>query len=145
MGRVKDTRTVDMFVIPQPERPEPGSADYAFQISNIVSAILKDCPLDRFEISAQMSRLTGKDVSKNMIDAWASAGRPDHNIPLYLVAVFETVCGSHALTDWLVHKRGGRVAYGKDTLNEKLGIALLKKQKADAEYKQLQKMMENME
>ena len=148
MKRVQDSVIDDMFLIPQPERPEPGSSDYAFEVSIKVSKMLKSCTLDRYEIAAQMSRLTGKDISKNMIDAWASPARTDHNIPHYLVAVLEEVITCHELTDWLVHKRGGRVAYGRDTLTAKLGKATLKKQKLreeeqvlDAEIKQIKNLL----
>lgn len=141
MKRVQDFSTLDMFLIPQPDHPEEGSADYSFEVSNKVSKILKECPLDRYEISARMSRITGKDVSKNMIDAWASPGRPDHNIPFYLIAVFEDACTTHELTNWLVHKRGGRVAYGKDTLNAELGKLERAREDANKQIRELKKIM----
>ncbi len=142
MKRVQGSVMDDLFEIPLPDQPTPGSSDYAFQVANLVGNMLKECPLDRYEISAQMSRLTDKDVSKNMLDAWSSAGRPDHNIPLYLVPVLESVCTNHVLTDWLARIGGGRVAFGRETLKAKMATALLKKQKADQEFKQLQKMLE---
>lgn len=145
MKKLHDSLTDDMFLIPQPEHPIDGSADYAFQVSHLVSEMLRNSVIDRYEIITQISRLTGREVSKNMLDAWSSSARSDHNLPMCLVPVLEEVCGSHLITDWLVHKRGGRVAYGKETLNAKLGIALLKKQRAEAEYKQLQKIMEGMQ
>ena len=141
MKHVKDERMDDLFLIPQPARPVDGSADYSFQVSNLVSHMLKDTDLDRYEISAQMSRLTGKDISKNMIDAWASPGRTDHNLPFYLVAVLESVCTSHDLTNWLAEKGGGRVAYGRETLKAKLATTLMRKQRAEAEYRALAKML----
>ena len=141
MKTVHDPFTDDMFLVPQPEHPAPGSANFAFEIANIVSQMLKETHMDRWEIAAQMSRLSGDDVSKNMLDAWASPGRPDHNIPFYRAVLLEEVLGSHTLTNWMVAKRGGRVAYGKDALNARLGKLTVKKKQVDQQIRELQKMM----
>lgn len=119
----KDDRTLDIFEIPQPVLAMPGLGNYAMQISELVGEMLKGTgpELDRYEIAAQMSRLSGDDVSKNMLDAWASPARGDHNLPLYRAALLEEVCASHVLTNWLVNLRGGRVAYGRDALDAELG------------------------
>lgn len=145
MKRANDGLTDDMFLVPQPERPAPGGANYAFEVSNLVAQELKTTPLDRWEIAAQMSRLSGDDVSKNILDAWASPGRPDHNLPFYRAALLEDVIGSHALTDWLVHKRGGRVAYGRDVLNTKLGSLTVMKTQIDQQIRELKRLMGDME
>jgi len=146
MARVNDGRTPDLFEVPQPERPTPGcAAHHALEVSHLVSEVLKGTTADRWEIAAQMSRLSGADVSKHMLDAWASPAREDHNIPLYRVAVLEEVTGSHALTDWLAAKRGGRVAYGRETLNQRLGQMLVRKQRIDQQIRELKRLMGEME
>jgi len=99
MKRVNDSLTQDMFLVPQPDHSAPGSANYAFEVAHLVSLALKETPLDRWEIAAQMSRLSGDDVSKNMLDAWASPGRPDHNIPLYRVALLEEVLSTRLASE----------------------------------------------
>jgi hypothetical protein len=99
----------------------PGFGNYAAQVSELVSEMLKSTELDRYEIAARMSRLSGDDVSKNMLDAWASPARADHNLPFYRAVLLEEVCASHLLTDWQVALRGGRVAYGRDALLAELG------------------------
>jgi hypothetical protein len=121
MRHSKDDRTLDIFTVPQPIPAVPGNGNYAAQVSELVSEILKGSELDRYEIAAQMSRLSGDDVSKNMLDAWSSPARADHNLPLYRAALLEEVCSSHVLTNWLVNLRGGRVAYGREALDAELG------------------------
>ncbi|MCF6763806.1 MULTISPECIES: hypothetical protein [Pseudomonas] len=121
MRRVKDDRTLDIFSVPQPILSVPGHGNYAVQVSEMVSDLLKGSELDRYEIAARMSRLSGDDVSKNMLDAWSSPARADHNLPLYRAALLEEVCASHLLTNWQVHLRGGRVAYGREALDAELG------------------------
>lgn len=117
----KDDKTLDIFSVPQPVLSVPGLGNYASQVSELVSEILKGSELDRYEIAARMSRLSGDDVSKNMLDAWASPARADHNLPLYRAALLEEVCASHVLSNWQVHLRGGRVAYGREALDTELG------------------------
>lgn len=116
----RDDQTLDLF-IPVPVASAPGAGNYAGQVSELVAELLKATPLDRYEIASQMSRLSGDDISKHMLDAWSSPGRPDHNLPFYRAPLLEEVCQSHALTNWLVTLRGGRVAYGRDALNAELG------------------------
>jgi hypothetical protein len=121
MRHAKDDKTLDIFAVPQPVLCLPGQGNYAAQVSELVSEILKDSDFDRYEIAAQMSRLSGDDVSKNMLDAWSSPARLDHNLPFYRAALLEEVCASHVLTDWQVHLRGGKVAYGREALDTELG------------------------
>jgi hypothetical protein len=121
MGRKKDNRTLDMFLIPQPIATTPGNGNYAAEVSELIGEVLKSTDLDRYEVAARMSRLSGDDVSKNMLDAWSSPARADHNVPMYRIALLEEVCETHLLTNWLVNLRGGRVAYGKDALDAELG------------------------
>ncbi|MCQ8130531.1 hypothetical protein [Methylomonas rivi] len=60
---------------------------------------------DRYAVSAEVSRISGKDVSKNMLDAYASPARIEHSLPFWLAPVLEEVCSSHVLTNWLVDSR----------------------------------------
>ncbi len=141
MRRVHDSATFDLFQVPVPIVPTPGTGNYAAQVSELVGAVLKDSPSDRYEIAAQMSRLSGDDVSKNMLDAWSSPARPDHNIPLYRVPLLEEVCHSHAFTDWLVHLRGGRVAYGREALDAQYGKLQRMRDKIQHDMRDLKRMM----
>lgn len=137
----RDPFTGDLFAAPEPEHITPGRADHAFQVSHLVSEVLKAAPADRYDIAAQMSRLSGDEVSKHMLDAWASPARADHNIPLYRVPLLEEVAGTHALTDWLVAKRGGQVAYGRDVYAARLGRLMSMKKQVDAQIRALQKLI----
>ena len=141
MRRVKDTQTLDIFEVPAPVVPLPGSGNYASQVSELVGVVLKDCPVDRYEVAAQMSRLSGDDVSKHMLDAWSSPGRCDHNIPFYRIPLLEEVCQSHAFTDWIVHLRGGRVAYGREALAAEYGKRQQMLEKLKGDMKELKRLM----
>lgn len=141
MRRVRDAETFDLFEVPRPVVPSPGSGNYAFQVSELVGVILKESPDDRYEIAAQMSRLSGDEISKHMLDAWSSPARADHNIPLYRAPLLEEVCHSHVFTDWLVHLRGGRVAYGKEALAAQYGKLQQMKDRLQHDMRELKRLM----
>lgn len=141
MRRGKDDRTLDIFAVPQPTLAVPGMGNYAAQVSELVGELLKASELDRYGIAAQMSRLSGDEVSKNMLDAWASPARTDHNLPFYRAALLEEVCASHLLTNWLVAVRGGRVAYGRDALLAELGRLERTRDESARKARELKRLM----
>ena len=141
MRHGKDDRTLDIFAVPQPKLAIPGHGNYAAQVSEYVGELLKATDLDRYEIAARMSRLSGDDVSKNMLDAWASPARADHNLPFYRAALLEEVCASHLLTNWQVNQRGGRVAYGREALDAELGRLERVASDASRKARELKKIM----
>jgi len=126
----KDGFTIELFKIPEPQCLEPGDNRYARESSILISEILADSGFaDRYAISAELSRKAGKEITKNMLDGYASPSRIDHALPLWLAPVLEEVCSSSKLTDWMAEKRGGLVAYGKEAINQEIGrLVLLKEQ-----------------
>lgn len=117
----RDTLTADLFAVPRPAQPLPGTHDYRAVVSGLVGDLLKATTSDRFGVSATMSRLVGKEISKHMLDAYSSEAREEFNLPLYLVPALEAASGSHGLTSWLADVRGGRLLIGRDALNAELG------------------------
>ncbi|CDM42421.1 hypothetical protein PPSAL_3820 [Ectopseudomonas oleovorans] len=141
MRHGKDDRTYDLFEIPQPVLAVPGQGNYSVQVSELVGEMLKASDLDRYEVAARMSRLSGDDVSKAMLDAWSSQARTDHNLPFYRAALLEEVCASHLLTNWQVALRGGRVAYGRDALLAELGRLERTRDEAARQARELKRAM----
>ncbi|QSB02676.1 hypothetical protein JWZ98_06995 [Methylomonas sp. EFPC1] len=127
----KDSQTLDIFEIPAAHFCAPGECQYSREVAEGVSLMLIESGRrDRFDVAAELSRVSGKDVSKHMLDAYASPARVEHALPFWLAPVLEEVCHSHVLTNWLVDKRGGRVAYGKDALRGELGKLVMLKDQA---------------
>jgi hypothetical protein len=121
MRRIQDTLTRDLFAVPEPAPELPGTHDFRVQVAHLVGEITKAAEGDRYAVAARMSRLTGKEVSKNMLDAYASEGREDHNLPLYLAPALEVSCASYLLTNWLADVRGGQLLIGREALMAELG------------------------
>lgn len=141
MRHGKDDRTLDIFAVPTPVLAVPGRGNYSAQVSEIVAEMLKTTGAERFEVAAQMSRLSGDDISKAMLDAWSSPARLDHNLPFYRAALLEEVCDSQLLTDWQVQLRGGRVAYGRDALLAELGRLERNRDQSARAARELKKLM----
>ena len=145
MARARDTRTLDLFEVPQPAAPVPASMDYRATVAHLVAEMLKQAEGDRYAIAAKVSRLTGKEVTKAMLDAYTSEAREAWNLPFWLGPVIEAACESHALTNWLADVRGGRLYLGKENLTAQLGRLIKAKEETDQQIKRLKKLMGEMQ
>jgi len=117
----RDDRTGDLFTYPRPADQAPGAYDYREVVSHLVSEVLAHADADRFEIAQRISQLTGREVSKWMLDAYSAESREAHNLPFWLVAAFEAACKTHQLTAWLADIRGGELLVGRESLEAELG------------------------
>lgn len=130
----------DLFEIPQAVAPMPGSLDFRAQVSELIAVLLADAHkagLDRHEVAARASRLTGKDVTKNMLDGYTAPAREEFNCPLWLAPVLEIVCCSTALASWHAGVHGGRVSVGAETLDSEIGRVMRERELADARLREL--------
>ena len=141
----RDTLTLDLFEVPQPSAPLPSSADYRAQVSLLVGELLKAAEGDRHDVAARMSRLTGTDVTKYMLDAYSSEGRDTFNLPFWLVPALEAACSTHVLTNWLAGVRGGRLLIGREALTAELGKLERLRDEAGKKIRELKKVMGEME
>lgn len=114
----------DLFPIPRPAEPIPASMNYRRIVSALVAGMLAEAAaagIDRWEVASRASRLTGKDISKLMLDGYTAESREEFNAPFWLTPVLESVCSSTRLTEWLASVRGGKLLVGADTLDAEVG------------------------
>ena len=119
--RTRDALTLDLFEVPTPTPALPGNLDLDVPLREALSDALKHCDLDRHAVAAEMSRLTGREISKSMLDAYTAESRSDHNFPFRYAAAFEAVTGSFCLTQLLAKSRGCKVLPGAEALLAELG------------------------
>ena len=136
-----DDQTRDLFEIPEPD-PLPAELDCRVQVSALVGRMLTQTDADRFAVAADCSRMTGREVSKNMLDAYSSEARDAFNIPLYLVPAAEAACDSHDLSNWLARVRGGRLLLGRDALAGELARLERQRSLASKQINKLRRVME---
>jgi hypothetical protein len=139
--RYRDVFTDDMFMVPQAPATHAASMNYGSEVAILVGSMFAASGIDRLKIAEEMSRLSGREVSKYMLDAWTSESRDAYNIPFYLVPAAETACRSHALSSWLAERRGARLAIGRDALNTEFGKLQSLSDDIKKRMQELQKMM----
>lgn len=82
---------------------------------------IKATPKDRFQIAADMSRLTGQAITKHQLDAWTADSKEGHRFPFEYAAAFEQACDTTCLQELLAAKRGSTILVGEEVLEAKLG------------------------
>lgn len=138
---VRSSGTGDLFEVPQAPAPVPGSMDYRTVVAHLVSKMIAESGLDRFEVAARVSRLVAKDVSKYMLDGYTAESRDEFNAPAYLVPVIELVCDSHVFSNWLAGIRGGRLLVGRDALAAELGRIERQRDELGTQARQLKEQL----
>lgn len=87
-----------------PERVRAASA--AGHIARAVSEALKDCGFDREAVAREMSAYLGEEVSKAMLDAYASQAREEHNIPAHRLVALAVITGDARLLNAVLEGTG---------------------------------------
>ena len=139
----RDSKTGDLFAIPRPVAANPGSMDYRATISLLISQMLATAAAggkDRFQVAAEMSRLTGKTISKLMLDGYTSQSRDAFNAPLWTIPALEVVCRCTVLSEWLATVRGGQLLVGADTLDAEIGRLEHEREEANDRLKELRRL-----
>lgn len=121
MRRASDTLTGDLFEVPVPKEPLPGALAIGVPLRHLISDLLKNSELSRFQVAARMSELLGTEITKHQLDAWTAESREGWRFPLEYQPALEVALQTHAITAWLADLRGARLLIGKDALEAELG------------------------
>lgn len=109
----RDRVTPDLFKDWQPPQvavdltgPRPQGGSLRSRISRAVSQALSDCDIPRDQVARGMSDYLGEDVSKNMLDAYASQAREGHTITLERFIALIEVTGQTGLLGFVAEGFG---------------------------------------
>ena len=86
--RLACPHTFDIFAYQPPpvvkayDEVKVRAASFKSRVAKAVSTTLKECGMTREEIAKKMTDYLGEEVSKAMLDAYASEARGEHNITL---------------------------------------------------------------
>ena len=86
--------------------PKAGSLQIDIEMREVVSDILKGCPLSRYQVVAKMSELTGEDITKSMLDTWTAESKENHRFPAKYVPAFSMATNNSQLLVYLCRKAG---------------------------------------
>ncbi len=122
MKRIVDTLTGDLFsTVPKAHPMTPGAWRFRGEIAHAMGEAIKLCEKDRYQISADMSRLLGREVSVDTLNKYTSEASEEH-IPNFETAIaFDAATGGLALVGLFAEKLGCRVLPGKESLLTELG------------------------
>lgn len=109
------------FEAPSVPRGEAELAGLGRVMAAIVAQALREDPRDRFAIGGAVTRLLGDEVTKSMLDAYASEARDDHNVSAARLFAIIAVTDRHDLLDLAMKRIGARVLVGEEILTAQLG------------------------
>jgi len=135
-----DERQLGLFDVPIP-KTVAGSLRCDHQIASLLSNALRECDLTRFQVAARMSELTGKEVTKFMLDSWTAEAREGHRFPFEYAAAFEQATESYALTQYLADQRGCKILIGREALDAHLGKLVRRRRELNDEIRRLNAIM----
>jgi hypothetical protein len=125
------------FAPARPARAEGDLAGLERIISSAVGRALKEDSRPRAVVAGAVSALLGEDVSKFMLDAYASEAREGHSISagrfLALMAATERL----DILDAVISRIGGRVLVGEEFHTARVGHLMAQKQRIDEELRAL--------
>ncbi|QRY97411.1 hypothetical protein JT366_09415 [Sphingomonas paucimobilis] len=138
--KIRTSETIQLgfsFDPPAPARAEADLAGLDRVVSGCVSIMLKGDDRSRHEIAGAMSALLDERVSKDMLDAYASEARAEHNISAARLLALIAVTERFDLLDSLVRRIGGALLVGDEILAARLGSLKAQRARLDEEIKAL--------
>lgn len=138
MRRGQDTKTGDLFTVPVPCSVS-GALNLNHQIPGLIATAIKDSGMDRDEIALHMSRMTGDQITEDMLNAWTAKSKRQWRFPLQYLPAFEVASGTHLTSHFIAEKCGGTFLIGADVLAARLGKRLSQKKHLEEEIRSLQK------
>lgn len=124
------------FDAPRPATLPAALAGMDARIARTVAEILKQEDRDRIVIAAEMSVLLAEEVSKAMLDAYASPARDGHNISFARMLALIAVTNRFDLLDRELRAIGAAVLVGDEIYTAEIGhleseIAKLQQRRKD--------------
>lgn len=121
-ARATESNTADLFGGPISAADlESPAMDLKVRIARAMATALKHCAEDRYEIAARMSRiLAPREVTKNMLDAYAAASKDTHIPNLTFCIAFDDATGQHELLNLYAALRGCRVLVGDEAIRAEI-------------------------
>ena len=129
------------FDVPSPALAGSLAGDDA-RVSRMVADILHGDPRPREIIAAQMSLMLDADVSKAMLDAYASPGRADHSISYSRMKALIAVTTRHDLLDRDMRSIGAALLVGEEIRTARLGHLRARKAELEAEIRAVERSVQ---
>lgn len=121
--------------VPAAPSPLSGSLDISLAVRDVLADMLAGAsrdrqPLDRFQVAAELSRLTGREISRHMLDRYAAPSTEDWRLPLELLPALVLVTGNFRLLEMVAEKCGCKILRGSEAMLTELGGLLMQQETA---------------
>lgn len=110
-----------VFEAPLPAHGPAALAGFEQKISRMVATILNSDPRSRYEIAGKVSELLDEDVSKEMLDAYASPAREGHKVIMSRCLAIVAVCERQDLLDPIMREIGCALLVGEEIHTARIG------------------------
>lgn len=146
MGKRKaafDTRQLELGLgVPEPATTDGALAGFARQTASAVALILKGDPRNRYEVAAAVSAIVDEDVSKLMLDAYASEARDGHRISFDRMVALAVVTQRLDVLRGLLRSIGCDLLIGEEVYLAEIGHLEAQKRATDARLRALKSVVE---
>lgn len=115
-----------------------GSRDISGRIREALGEVLSDANRagkDRWDVATEISRLCGRDVSKNMLDRYTAQSGVDYRFPAEILPALCQATGDISVLDILAEACGCKVLRGEEAALAELGALMLQDQNTKARMK----------
>lgn len=106
---------------PKLRRSEGALEGYERRVASAVARMMEMSGMSRQEIAVRLSQLLGENVSKTMLDAYASEARATHNISASRLFALTVVTEGHDVLDRLLREIGSALVVGEEIATLELG------------------------
>lgn len=131
------------FGFDAPTMPVPGAlAGDDVRVSHLVADILHSDARTREVIAAEMGRLLGCEVSKSMLDAYASPSRDGHSISYSRMKALVSVSARHDLLDRDLRGIGASLLVGDEIHTARLGHLKAQRARIDQEIRAAERVVQ---
>lgn len=133
---------MSFFTVPETPRCVAGGLDISLPVRDALTETLSAALLqgmDRHEVGAQISRLSGRDMSKNMLDRYCAPSADEWRFPLEALPALTLASGDYRLLELIAEKCGCRIARGEEALLAEIGALTLQEKSVKSRLGVLQK------
>lgn len=127
------------FYAPPPASAPAALAGLEQRICRAAATILNSDGRRREQIAADMSVLLDDEVSRAMLDAYASPARDGHKVPMSRFLALVAVTGRHDLLDPLLREIGAALLVGEEVHTARIGHLRRHRAQIDQELKALER------
>lgn len=127
--------------------PEPGTGSSALDVSTTSRELLADVLAavkargrDRHAIAAEISRLTGRDITKNMLDRYCATAE-EWRFPLEALPAFVQATGDLRLLEFIAEACGCRVMRGEEALLAEIGALMMEERAAKSRLERIRRAL----